>query len=89
MKNSVEAGITEEELQTLLQIATNMKVKVPKEITNQLTDSETFSKILRRRMVDKTLTVDELRDLVQRISEFKVKTSMMQQFEEILMKADE
>lgn len=89
MKNSVEAGITEEELQTLLQIATNMKVKVPKEITNQLTDSESFSKILRRRMVDKTLTVDELRDLVQRISEFKVKTSMMQQFEEILMKADE
>ena len=89
MKNSVEAGITEEELQTLLQIATNMKVKVPKEITNQLTDSESFSKILRRRMVDKTLTVDDLRDLVQRISEFKVKTSMMQQFEEILMKADE
>lgn len=89
MKNSVETGITEQELQTLLQLATNMKVKVPKEITNQLTESENFSKSLRKRLVDKSLNIEELQDLVSKISEFKVKTSTMQQLQDLLSKAED
>lgn len=89
MKNSVEAGITEQELQVLLQMATNMKVKVPKEITNQLTDSENFSKSLRKKLVDKSLTIEELRELIERINEFKVKTTAMQHLQEVLVKAEE
>ena len=89
MKNSVDSGITEQELQTLLQVATNMKVKVPKEITNQLTESENFSKSLRKKITDKCLSVEELRSLVEKISEFHVKTSTMQQLQEILAKAED
>ena len=89
MKVSVENGITEQELQTFLQIATNMKVKVPKEITNQLTESENFSKSLRKKLLDKCLTIEELKELVDRINEYKVKTSTMQQMQDILHKAED
>lgn len=89
MKKSVESGINEQELQMLLQIAANMKVKVPKEITNQLTDSENFSKILRKKLVDKSLTIEELKEIKIKISDFNVKTSTMQQLQEVLYKAED
>lgn len=89
MKVSVENGITEQELQTLLQLATNMKVKVPKEITNELTESENFSKGLRKKLVDRSLGIEELREIVNKFADFKVKTVTMQHYQDLLIKADE
>ena len=89
LKISVDSGITEQEFHTLLQIASNMKVKVPKEITSELSESENFSKTLRKKKVDKSLTVEELREVVARFEDFKIKTSTMQEYQEILAKAED
>ena len=88
LKLSVNSGITEQEFNTLLQIASNMKVKVPKEITSELSESENFSKTLRKKKVDKSLTLGELRDLVAKFEDFKIKTSTMQDYQETLAKAE-
>ena len=89
LKASVDSGITEQDFHTLLQIASSMKVKVPKEITSELSESENFSKTLRKKKVDKSLTVEELQEVVARFEEFKVKTSTMQEYQLILAKAQD
>lgn len=86
---SLESGISEQELQNMLQTANNMRISVPLIVTERLSEAQEFSHRIKKRLTEREITISELENLVENSKNITVRSALVDSLQDLLVKAKE
>lgn len=86
---SLETGISEQDLQNMLQTANNMRVSVPLIVTERLSEAQEFSHRIKKKLSEREIGIPELETLVENSRNITVKSSLVESLQDLLIKAQD
>ena len=85
--DKIEKKIDSSELQNLLELASSMKIDIPMFVVNEISKSQSFSKLIRRHLNEKN-NLKVIIDLLKQSETYKVKTEEFYLLNDIIKKTE-